>query len=110
MASDGEVLMVLMPWSPPQSYIDHVKTVSPGIKVISHPVDMYASDVPASISPEIWATVTVLLTWRTFPSRKLAPKLKYVQLSSAGSNQIEGKDLFDEGTGVQVCNASGVHP
>jgi phosphoglycerate dehydrogenase-like enzyme len=110
MASGGEVLMVLMPWSPPQSYVDHVKTVSPGIEVISHPIGMYDAEVPASISAETWATVTVLLTWKTFPSRKLAPKLKYVQLSSAGCNQIEGKDLFDEGTGVRVCTASGVHP
>ncbi|RFU30138.1 hypothetical protein B7463_g6217, partial [Scytalidium lignicola] len=107
---EGETLLVLTAWGPPQDYIDHLKTVSPGIRVIIHLCPIHrATEVPEDISSDVWNSVTVLLTWKIFPPKGLAPKLKYVQLISAGSNHVLGLPLFEE-TDATFCTASGVHP
>jgi hypothetical protein len=80
-----EVLLILVPWDPPTSFLESLPTISPGIRVIAHKTNRDDTIVPAGISPEIWKTVTVLFTWRWFPAKEQAPNLRYVQLLSAGS-------------------------
>ncbi|KAK9467839.1 hypothetical protein V1512DRAFT_274968 [Lipomyces arxii] len=62
------------------------------------------------VTDEEWSRTTILLTGRILPpSQEVAPKLKYVQLYSAGSNQLISLDYFHQDTGVIYCTASGTH-
>ena len=67
--------------------------------------------MPSDLGEEDLKDVTVILTWRTFPkSKEICPKLKYIQLSSAGANHVLEHPLFTEESGVEFCTARGVHP
>jgi hypothetical protein len=105
----GEVLLVLLPWAPRKEYVDNMSQISPGIRVITYKTAMYDTEVPKEIPNETWETVTVLLTWKLFPTKEQAPKLRYVQLLSAGCDQLFGLPIFEE-TDIAFCTASGVHP
>ncbi|KAK7202583.1 D-isomer-specific 2-hydroxyacid dehydrogenase-like protein [Myxozyma melibiosi] len=62
------------------------------------------------VSAEEWAKATVLLTGTVLPpSPEAAPKLKYIQLFSAGSNVIVKKPFFQAENKVIYATASGVH-
>lgn len=105
----NEVLFVLAPWTPPEDYVRSLSQISPGITVITYECGSYDTELPTDISQETWAKVTVLLTWRLFPTKEQAPNLRYVQLLSAGCNHIVGKPIFEE-TDIAFCTANGVHP
>lgn len=108
-ASLPEVLLVIMPWEVPIAFLEHASIVSPGITVISHKCTMYETQVPADISQDTWDRVTVLFTWNSFPEKEQAPNLQYVQLLSAGANQVADKPIFTD-TDITFCVANGVHP
>ncbi|KIX05809.1 uncharacterized protein Z518_03781 [Rhinocladiella mackenziei CBS 650.93] len=105
----GEVLLVLLPWAPPDDYVQNLAQISPGIRVITHKTGVYEKEVPQEISNKTWAMATILLTWRIFPTKEQAPNLRYVQLISAGCNQVFGLPIFEE-TDIPFCTANGVHP
>ncbi|KAK1139124.1 hypothetical protein N8T08_001244 [Aspergillus melleus] len=104
-----DVLLILMPWTPDPSWVSSLEHVSPGIQVHSYKTDHGTTEVPDEIPSEIWSKVTVLLTWKAFPTKELAPKLQYVQLLSAGCNHLPGVPLFED-TDVAFCTSNGVHP
>lgn len=104
-----EVLLVLLPWSAPDSFIRNLSKTSPGIRVIQHTCTDSDTELPKDIKDSDLADVTVWLGWRIFPTRDQAPKLRYVQLVSAGCNQILGLPLFED-TDIPFCTANGVHP
>jgi phosphoglycerate dehydrogenase-like enzyme len=104
-----EILLVLTPWEPPAEFVSALSTFGPNIQVESRVVPYYSTDFPKDIPAEILEKVTILFTWKTFPPKHLVPNLAYVQLLSAGCNQIMGLDLFEE-TDIAFCTANGVHP
>ncbi|KAF7560071.1 hypothetical protein G7046_g4080 [Stylonectria norvegica] len=104
-----EVLLVIMPWDPPEPYIESLAAISPGIRVVTHRCGMYDTKVPVEISQEVWETVTVLFTWNSFPPKEQATNLQYVQLLSAGCNQAMGTAIFED-RNIAFCTANGVHP
>ncbi|KAH8698600.1 D-3-phosphoglycerate dehydrogenase [Talaromyces proteolyticus] len=108
-SSGGQVLLFLTPYSPPLQYIASLERVSPGIRVISRQIPMYATEVPSDISPETWKSVTALLTWKALPKKEQVPNLRYVQLISAGCNHLSELPVFKE-TDIAYCTANGVHP
>jgi phosphoglycerate dehydrogenase-like enzyme len=57
----------------------------------------------------VWENATALYTWKAFPPIELAPNLQYVQLHSAGANQILGLPLFEK-TDIVFSTSNGVHP
>ena len=103
------ILLVVMAWAPPAEWVAALEAAHPDLQVMSAAIDMYSTELPASVSAETWKRVKVLFTWRTFPPKELAPNLEYVQLSSAGCNQIQDLPMFHEGK-VAFCTANGVHP
>lgn len=105
----GELLLVLLHFKPPAEFVDRVKRDNPGLRVIQHLTAFNERETPKEISDDTWAEVTVLLTWGCLPIKEQAPNLRYVQLLSAGCNQIFGKPIFEE-TDVAFCTANGVHP
>lgn len=108
MASQ-DVLLILMPFTPDPNWVESLGKASPGIRVKSYKVDMYANKVPAEITAETWQEVTILFTWKSFPTREMAPNIQYVQLLSAGCNQILDLPLFRD-TDISFCTSNGIHP
>lgn len=104
-----EVLLILMYWVPSKAYLERLAQISPGIEIKLYQNSMYDKEIPKDITPEIWAEVTVLLTWKLLPSKEQVPNLRYVQLISAGCNQILGLPIFEE-TDIAFCTANGIHP
>ncbi|KAK3636400.1 hypothetical protein LTR56_014187 [Elasticomyces elasticus] len=63
------------------------------------------SELPA----EIWHDVTILYTLFAFPEKLSdAPNLQLVQLSSAGSNQIQKHPIFTN-SDITITTSSGIH-
>nr|XP_036580791.1 d-isomer specific 2-hydroxyacid dehydrogenase [Colletotrichum truncatum]KAF6788863.1 d-isomer specific 2-hydroxyacid dehydrogenase [Colletotrichum truncatum] len=103
MAAD-DLLLILMPWIPDPAWV-----VSLGMPVEFRQMGTYQTEIPEDISAETWAKVTVLFTWKAFPTKEMVPKLQYVQLLSAGCNQIFGLPVFED-TSIDFCTSNGVHP
>lgn len=102
--SSKDFLLILMPWTPDPAWV-----ASLGMPVESRKIGMYQTELPGDISPETWAKVTILFTWKSFPTKEMVPNLKYCQLLSAGCNQILGLPLFEETT-IDFCTSNGTHP
>ncbi|KAF4121431.1 Phosphoglycerate dehydrogenase or related dehydrogenase [Geosmithia morbida] len=106
----GHKLLLLVPFEIPQSWIDHLNSRFPHLSVVSKVTDFQHQD-PDDALPEgvKWEDVTVLVTGSTIPHIGQAPRLKVVQLLSAGSNHVLGRPLFQDDPKVALCTANGVH-
>lgn len=105
---EGHLLLLLSPFKPPAEWLDSVKSDYPGLEVVYRELAFFGTPGKDVISSEEWGRVTILLTGSYLPPRDVAPKLEYVQLISAGANQILDKPLFLD-TDIAFCTANGVH-
>ena len=105
-----EVLLILMPWTPPAEWVSSLINSIPNIRIEIYQIDRSAAELPTEISPELWKDITSLFTWKLFPTKDLAPNLRYVQLLSAGCNHASELPLFEDTNKVALCTANGVHP
>lgn len=100
----GHKLLAALPsWKPSKEDLDAVKAKYPDLEV------QVAES--SEVTKEQWKDVTVLLTGYSpegLPEKDAAPKLEYVQLSSAGANAVVSDPLFTD-TDVAFCTANGVH-
>lgn len=101
--------MLITPWKPPAAWVSALKQKLPHVRIEHCEVTMYATEIPKEVPEEIWKSVTALFTWKLFPPKESVPNLEYVQLLSAGANQLHGLPLFEE-TEIAFCTANGVHP
>lgn len=104
----GEKLVFLTPFAIPPEWIAGAKRAYPGLEVVARRFNPWA---PGNTSPPDdidWASVTILVTGPTLPTPEAAPKLRLVQLQSAGANYALDKPLFKK-KGVVFCTANGVH-
>jgi phosphoglycerate dehydrogenase-like enzyme len=61
------------------------------------------------VPEDFWKDATVVLTLRALPPQPSdAPLLEFIQLYSAGSNQLEGHPIYKD-TDIPIATASGVH-
>ncbi|KAH9899028.1 hypothetical protein F4778DRAFT_741944 [Xylariomycetidae sp. FL2044] len=105
----GHKLLLVVPWDPPKAYLDRLAKKYPGLQVVHSNWDTWKeATLPPDVSDDDWSTATVVLTGPRFPTPEQAPKLRLVQLSSAGANFILDKPLFKD-TDVAFCTANGVH-
>lgn len=84
-------------------FLDRVRAVSPRVVVHQIPAER-ATDVPA----DLWATVDVLHTSTVLPDPGTAPRLRWVQLDTSGTDHLHGSPLWD--SPVQVTTLGGVAP
>jgi phosphoglycerate dehydrogenase-like enzyme len=61
-----------------------------------------------AISDDVWATVEVLLTFLTFPQRAQAPRLRWIQLNSAGVDHALAQPIGRD-PAITLTNLSGIH-
>ena len=104
----SDLLLFIQPFAPPDQWLQTVRQANPGIRVEYHHVEMYAKELPP-IPKETWADATILFTWQLFPPKEWVPKLQYIQLLSAGCNQLLGMPLFED-TDIAFCTSNGNHP
>lgn len=103
-----ESLLALLPWEPSDESLQRIRDAYPGIAVAAHRVDWGSREVPDQITAEQLADVTILLTGPVVPDKEAVPKMKLVQLASAGANHVLERPLFKD-TDVKFCTANGVH-
>src|SRR5690349_12820264 len=106
----AEVLLLLMPDDPASDFIQRVTDNYPGISVRWFNVATSDGKLTGcdDIPVEVWEGVTMLCTYQ-LPKAELLPRLKFVQLTSAGSDQCDGNRLFED-SDIIFCSANGVHP
>jgi phosphoglycerate dehydrogenase-like enzyme len=105
MADGSRLVLITAPL--PEQALDRLNGISSDLRVeqrLMHPPgDAAAEAIPAPL----WAEVEVLCTQSTLPAPEQAPNLRWVQLHSAGINQVVNKPLYQ--TDVAFTTASGVH-
>jgi len=71
----------------------------------SFDLDQIAKELPEGI----WDDATLLCTFNAFPKAlDLAPKLSFLQLLSAGSNQIQKHPIYTDSE-IPIATATGIH-
>ena len=79
--------------------MEKIRAVSPRLKV-----ERYFPDVPE----KAWAEVEVLYTQRHFPDPAQAPRLRWIQMHSAGIDHAANQPIM-QSQDVDVTTTSGVH-
>jgi phosphoglycerate dehydrogenase-like enzyme len=94
---------VLNTMSFPDELLERLRSVSPQLAVTQHTAAS-ADAVPAPV----WGQVEVLYTLSAIPDPSLAPKLRWVQLHSAGTNHLLDSWLWQ--SDIPITTTSGIHP
>ena len=85
-----------------EEQLKRLQAVSPRLRLTQHTVRS-ADKVP----PDVWPEVEVLCTFGALPDPDRAPRLRWVQLLSAGADHAIGHPAFKDG--VTLTTASGIH-
>ncbi len=85
-------------------WLARLRAIAPEMRIEQHPMFATLDDVP----PSQWREVEILFTFRAFPTREQAPKLRWIQLNSAGAEAALGQPTYFDGH-VQLTNLSGIH-
>lgn len=118
-ALDGHKLLVLLGVTGPPKillgttfqpeWILELKELFSGLEIVTVEGCIWNTPAFEEKFPENeWKDVTILVTGSALPAARIAPKLEYVQIQSAGANHILQNPLFSS-TDVALCTASGVH-
>lgn len=108
--SEDDTILLLVPSEPRPAVIERLKTKFPGVRIrwqnVKHPDKGFLmnKDLPL----EVWEGVTILLGF-IMPDASLLPKLRFVQLSSAGADQCADSPLY-RNPEIPFCSANGAHP
>ena len=81
---------VLVTVSLSEDLIKEIKSVSEGIEVLQHPANS-EEDVPESA----WQAADVLYTMNVFPQEGQAPKLRWIQVLTAGVERVVGTPIYE---------------
>lgn len=84
------------------AWIERLQRLSPDLQV-----ERYERAQRDDIPQKLWQQAEVLYTLSSLPTPEQAPKLRWVQLYSAGANQALESPLLKQG--VQFSTMSGVH-
>ncbi|KAI1170154.1 hypothetical protein F4777DRAFT_136549 [Nemania sp. FL0916] len=104
----GHKLLIISDNDFPDGYEEQLHKKFPGLKLVHLRLNPWADrTAPLPLTEEDWATVTVLLTGPRLPTIKQAPKMRLVQLQSAGANYVLDNPFFKD-TKVPFCTANGV--
>jgi phosphoglycerate dehydrogenase-like enzyme len=85
-----------------QPHLDELMQSYPSLRIVSQKVRK-----TEEISSDIWQQVEILFTFRIFPMPEQAPNLRWIQLYSAGANQIIRHPIYK--SRAMITTASGSH-
>jgi phosphoglycerate dehydrogenase-like enzyme len=97
-----DAIHVLSTLSFPEELLDRLRAVSPRLVVKQH--NAASADEVAS---QLWGQVEVLYTFTAIPDLAQAPRLRWVQLHSAGANHLLDTLLW--GSDLIITTVSGIH-
>jgi phosphoglycerate dehydrogenase-like enzyme len=101
MVEDSINVLVAMDFS--DAIMDRLKAISPRLK-FTRKVVKSASDIPE----EVWANTDILYTGSLLPEVENVPRLQWVQVHSAGVDNLLPNPLFTD-TSVLLTTTSGIH-
>lgn len=106
----GHKLLILGPWQvpPPSEQIAHLQILFPELAIAVHKQQWTSSFNSEEDQEGLWKDVTVLVTQGALPEATQTPHLEYVQLWTAGAEQVLNNPTFHD-TNISFCTASGVH-
>ena len=85
------------------SWVERLRGISPDLQI-----EQRSGREARAIPSELWQTVEILYMFAgTLPTLEQAPRLRWVQLYSAGANEVLDQSLFQ--TPVIFTTSSGVH-
>ncbi|KAK3898459.1 oxidoreductase-like protein [Staphylotrichum tortipilum] len=116
----GHKLLAIAPWPEPPSHLfrDRLSSAFPDLEIVYHQLRFAAGRSDPEVAKRgadgpPWEGATIVLTFRALPEPEEAEGLVYVQLMSAGADQLRGRRIFEEGgvggREVGFCTANGVH-
>ncbi len=97
--ADGETINVIVAMDFSDDLINDLRELSPRLQV-----ERYYPDVPE----KAYANAEVLFTANAFPLPEQAPRLRWIQLYSAGVNHVIDKPII-QSEDLEVTTASGMH-
>jgi phosphoglycerate dehydrogenase-like enzyme len=86
------------------AWLARLQAIAPDLRIEQQPMFATVDDLP----PALWREVEVLFTFRAFPTREQAPRLRWIQLNSAGAEAALSRSTYLDST-VQLTNLSGIH-
>jgi phosphoglycerate dehydrogenase-like enzyme len=81
-----------------------LRAIAPDLRIEQQPMFATVDDLPAAL----WREVEVLFTFRAFPTREEAPRLRWIQLNSAGAEAALSHSTYLHSP-IQLTNLSGIH-
>lgn len=96
---DSEAINVVVAMNFSDDLLNSLREVSPRLRI-----ERYTSNVPE----RAWANVEILYTGGTFPKPEQAPRLRWIQLHSAGVNHALREPIIQSGD-IDVTTVSGIH-
>jgi phosphoglycerate dehydrogenase-like enzyme len=94
---------VLVTLKADEALIDRLQAIAPRLNIMHHPAHT-ATEIP----PDVWDEVEVLFTGNVFPDTEMAPRLRWVQVISAGVDRLRDNPLF-ENQSIKLTTTSGMH-
>lgn len=101
-------LVIIFPWPVSEDLISNVQKSFPNLTIIYKHRQWVNTNLEEDFSDESWKDVDFLLATSSLPKLELAPKIRFIQLVSAGANHIVDHPFFKD-TKVPICAANGVH-
>ncbi|THX36599.1 hypothetical protein D6D10_06541 [Aureobasidium pullulans] len=106
-----EAVLVTLPMQEPHDAIERLQKKFPHLKITYRNVSWTKdrAQLEKEVDRELWKEATVLLTLSALPPKPSdAPLLDFIQLFSAGSNQLASHPIYTD-TDIPIATASGVH-
>lgn len=106
----GHKLLILGPWRvpPPPAHVANIQARFPELAIEVRKQLWTSPQDSEEDQEQPWKDVTILVTQGELPDAAQAPRLQYVQLWTAGAEQIVKKPMF-KNMNITFCTASGVH-
>lgn len=101
----GDVLLFEVPAPRDEKWIAQLQERYPGLEIRWHTSEL--TMMPKPLPDEVYDGVTLLVGFMPHPAEKL-PKVRYVQLMSAGADRWTTNDLY-KNPNVTFCTANGTH-
>ncbi len=97
--SENEKINVVLAIDFDDEIVQRIRDVSPRLNVVKH-----FPDVPQSV----WASTDILYTVRHYPNPDDVPRLRWIQLNSAGVERVFDQKII-RAEDVIITSASGIH-
>ncbi|KAI1073474.1 hypothetical protein F5B20DRAFT_566983 [Whalleya microplaca] len=105
-----DILLVFLPTKAETEWVERITNLYPGFNVrwVNTVNEDRTLVKPEDVSDQVWDGVTMLATYMPPPAH-LVPKVRFVQLTSAGADRWPNHPKYQD-ENVIFCTANGVHP